>query len=439
MPKYLNRINSKFEIQNLILGFILLVLLTSCAYFNTFYNAQNYYNQGLKLVTSDTLKTDSEFFDKTIEKCASVIVKYPESRYVDDALFMMGASYYYKGDYTRALEKLEFLTTNFPGSKFYDDAMYYIGLAYYKLEKINKSIIALKEAGRFKYFRKRANVMLCYAYYRDNNYQELINTANVLLKEKLNRKEKMMMLNILSEAECALKDYEAALKTLNNLALLAQNTEEKKKIKLKMADIYLEMEQFEKCKNFLENEYDPEFRLILANLNARNNNIEEAKQIYQEVKASNSQKHSLLALYELAQIAEKEDSLELAIVYYDTLSIKATGELLTKAKIRVEILKKVVELLNKTEELDKVQFALGELYFVELKDIPRAVAHYENVYKDYPKSELSPKAIYANFWINKMILKQDSVAQYLAEKLIKDYSNTEYANSVLKLIEPKND
>ncbi|MGQ9533997.1 MAG: tetratricopeptide repeat protein [bacterium] len=416
-----------------------ILFISSCAYFNTFYNAQHYYGQGMKLVTNDTLKTDSEFFDKAIEKCASVIAKYPESRYVDDALFMMGTSYYYKGDYIRALEKLEFLTTNFPGSKFYDDAMYFIGLAYYKLEKINKSIIAFKEAERFKYFRKRANVMLCYAYYRDKNYQELIKIAQLLLKEKLNRKEKMMILNILGEAEYAAKDYDAALQTLNSITLLVQNAEEKKKIKLKMANIYLELGQYEKCKEFLENEYDPEFRLMLADLNARTNNIDEAKQIYQEVKESPVQEYSTQALYELARIAEKEDSLELAISYYDTLSIKATGELLTKAKARVEVLKKIVEYSSKTEDIDKAQFALGELYFVELKDITKAMEHYENVYKNYPKSELSPKALYANFWINKMILKQDSVAQYLAEKLAKDYPHTEYVNSALKLLGLKND
>lgn len=439
--KYWNFLNSNTLKKSVgpLMVISLVLSITTCAYFNTFYNAQNYYNQGMKLVSNDTLKTDSEFFDKTIEKCAMVIVKYPESRYVDDALFMMGTSYYYKGDYIRALEKLEFLTTNFPGSKFYDDAMYYIGLAYYKLEKINKSIIALKEAGRFKYFKKRANVMLCYAYYRDHNYQELINTANLLLKEKLNRKEKMMILNILSEAEYALKDYESALQTLNSITLLAQNTEEKKKIKLKMANIYLEMGQYENCKEFLENEYDPEFRLMLADLNARTNNIEEAKQIYQEVKESPSQEYSTKALYELARIAEREDSLELAISYYDTLSIKATGELLTKAKVRAEVLKKITEFSSKTENIDMAQFSLGELYFVELKDIAKAMEHYENVYKNYPKSELSPKALYANFWINKMILKQDSTAQYLAEKLAKDYPHTEYTNSALKLLGLKND
>ncbi len=419
---------------NLILGFIALSMLTQCAYFNTFYNAQNYFNQGMKLVKDDTLKYDNEYFDKTIEKCASVIVKYPESRYVDDALFMMGVAYYFKGDYTRAIDKLEFLTMNFPGSKLYDDAMYYIGLAYYKNDKLSKAIISLKEAGKSKGFRKKANVMLCYAYFRDGNYRELMNTAHSLLQQKLKRREKLMILNILGEAEYQMNEYDSALKTYTEIKILQDSPEEKKKIKLKIANIYLKMGNYEDCKNFLQNESDPEFKLLLADLNVKMDSIMTAKEIYIEIKETQAPEVAAKALYELALIAEREDSLELAISYYDSLIPKASGDILNKAKSRVEILKKIVELTNKTEGLDKAQFSLGELYFVEVKDIAKAMEYYENVYTNYPKSDLSPKALYANFWISKMVLKQDSLARVLLEQLITKYPDTEYAQSAKNLI-----
>lgn len=424
MPKHLN----------LILGFTALSMLTQCAYFNTFYNAQNYFNQGMKLVKDDTLKYDNEYFDKAIEKCASVIVKYPDSRYVDDALFMMAVAYYFKGDYTRAIDKLEFLTTNFPDSKLYDDAMYYTGIAYYKADKFSKAIIALREAGRFKNFRKKANVMLCYAYFRDGNYRDLMHTANSLLKENLKRRERLMILNILGEAAYLMNEYDAALKTFDEIKMLQESPEQKKRIKLRIANIYLEMGNYEECKKFLENESDPEFRILVADLNARMDSIPIAKEIYIEIKETQAPEFAAKALYELAQIAEKEDSLELAIAYYDSLIPKATGEILNKAKARSEILKKISELTNKTEEIDKAQFALGELYFIEVKDIKKAMGYYENVYKNYPKSSLSPKALYANFWISKTILKQDSLAQVLLDELIKRYPNTEYAKSARTLM-----
>uniref|UniRef100_A0A7V3RI08 Tetratricopeptide repeat protein n=1 Tax=candidate division WOR-3 bacterium TaxID=2052148 RepID=A0A7V3RI08_UNCW3 len=414
--------------------FPILIMATGCAYFNTFYNAQNYFSQGMKTVKNDTLKSDVEYFDKAIEKCASVIAKYPDSRYVDDAIYMMGVSYYFKGDYSRALEKLDFLTTNFPGSRLYSNAMYYSGLAYYKTGRYSKAIIAFKEVGRFKKLRKKAYVMLCYAYYQDGNYRDLMYNANLLLKERLNRKERLMVLNILSEVQYELKDYEATINTLNEIEKMVEIPEEKKKIKLRMANIYLETGKFEECKKFLENESDPEFRMLLAGLYFKMNVIDTAKMIYQEIKETQPQEYVTKAYYELAQIAETEDSLELAIAYYDSLIPKATGELFSKAKVRSEVLKKIVDLKNKKEEMDKVQFSLGEIYFIDLKDIPRAMEYYENVYKNYPYSPLAPKALYANLWISKMVLKQDSTARNLAEELIKNYPETEYAKSAQVLM-----
>lgn len=99
------------------------------------YNAKNYFREGRKEVRHDTLVTDSRNFDKAIEKSTAIIVKYPNTRWVDDALFMMGASYYYKGDYLRSLDRLEFLVQNYPGSGYEYEAEYLIGLANYKLSR----------------------------------------------------------------------------------------------------------------------------------------------------------------------------------------------------------------------------------------------------------------------------------------------------------------
>ncbi|MCX7994364.1 MAG: tetratricopeptide repeat protein [candidate division WOR-3 bacterium] len=391
----------------------------------------------MKLAKDDTLKYDVEPFDKAIEKCAAVILKYPGSRYADDALFMMGVSYYFKGDYNRALEKLEFFTTNFPNSKMYDDGMYYTGLTYYKLGEMSKAIIALKEAANYRSHHKKAQVMLCYAYYRDGNYREVINIARKLKSERLTRRERLMILNILSECEYKLKEYESALKTLVEIEGIEQPPEQRKLVKLKIASIYLEMEKYEECRNFLEHESDPEFRLLLADLYVRTNDINTAKQIYEEVKKTESPEYAAKAYLELARIAEKEDNLDLAIAYYDSLIPKATSGLLNEAKKKSEILKKIRELTGKTDEPDKAQFSLGELYFVEVKDMKKALHHYENVYRNYPRSKLSPKALYASFWINKMVLKDDSLAKMLFDELLKRYPDTEYVKSAQNLMSGK--
>lgn len=52
----------------------------------------------------------SAFLDKAIEKCAKVISVYPKSKWVDDAILMLGECYYQKHDYDKAMRKFSELT-----------------------------------------------------------------------------------------------------------------------------------------------------------------------------------------------------------------------------------------------------------------------------------------------------------------------------------------
>ena len=66
----------------------ILALLSGCAYFNTFYNAQRYYKEGLKDEESKKGTGKAEF-KKSLEKAVIVARDYPDSRWVDDAFFLI--------------------------------------------------------------------------------------------------------------------------------------------------------------------------------------------------------------------------------------------------------------------------------------------------------------------------------------------------------------
>ncbi len=87
-------------------GILYLLFFTSCAYFNTFYNAQNYFRSGLALMETAGRPDEDKIplqaaaaFDKAITKSLKVIEKYPESKLIDDALFILGRSHYYRQEY----------------------------------------------------------------------------------------------------------------------------------------------------------------------------------------------------------------------------------------------------------------------------------------------------------------------------------------------------
>ena len=86
---------------------LVLLLGGGCAYFNTFYNAREYYRQAIEGVgqaagieAGDALPaTRREQFQQAIEKSLEVIDEFPNSRFINEALFIVGRSHFYRAEY----------------------------------------------------------------------------------------------------------------------------------------------------------------------------------------------------------------------------------------------------------------------------------------------------------------------------------------------------
>ncbi|TFB12948.1 tetratricopeptide repeat protein, partial [Candidatus Marinimicrobia bacterium MT.SAG.4] len=116
---------------------ISVLLFYSCAYFNTYYNAKKYYKEARKASDKNTTKRISKNelknYELTVEKCKSVIRKFPDSRYVDDSLLLMAKSYYYMGDYENSKISLEELLRRYPESGLKFEALLWTGRAAWNL------------------------------------------------------------------------------------------------------------------------------------------------------------------------------------------------------------------------------------------------------------------------------------------------------------------
>jgi TolA-binding protein len=127
---------------------ILLTLFANCAYYNTFFNAKKYFNDAEKErnkrleqirkreQTSKTTRQSNldkpssgelKNYDQSIEKASKVLEIYPKSRYVDDALFLLGKCFYRKEDYNKAQRKFLELIQNFPRSDFVPESKLWLG------------------------------------------------------------------------------------------------------------------------------------------------------------------------------------------------------------------------------------------------------------------------------------------------------------------------
>jgi len=92
------------------------------AYYNTFYNARESFKSGLKKVEDQLVGIDPsepvrihpppnkagyDDFQNAIDKGARVLRKFPESKWVDDAILLIGKSNYYRQEFYSALQKFE--------------------------------------------------------------------------------------------------------------------------------------------------------------------------------------------------------------------------------------------------------------------------------------------------------------------------------------------
>jgi len=113
----------------LVLGLFLLVG-SGCVYFNTFYHAKQYYGQGEKLRKQargqNAIGPGKTHYLDAIEKANKVVEKHPDSKYHDDALFMIGMSYFHVQNFTKSEAAFRELLVTHPESKFIEEARLYL-------------------------------------------------------------------------------------------------------------------------------------------------------------------------------------------------------------------------------------------------------------------------------------------------------------------------
>ncbi len=118
--------------------------ISACVYFNTFYNAQKSFRAaekerrkheeayadwafdqaGPELQHRRSPQAD-QLYDKAVRKASKVLDEYKESAWVDDAMFLIGQAYYWRGEYLNAQESFRDLETFFPASPHFDQARYW--------------------------------------------------------------------------------------------------------------------------------------------------------------------------------------------------------------------------------------------------------------------------------------------------------------------------
>jgi TolA-binding protein len=94
------------------------------------------------IVTSPVTQQERTLYEDAITKANLVLTLHPESKWVDDALWLIGKSNFNMGEYLKAEKNFKELITNHPGSKYIDDAYFYMGMSLVGLDLKEQALTA---------------------------------------------------------------------------------------------------------------------------------------------------------------------------------------------------------------------------------------------------------------------------------------------------------
>lgn len=135
-----------------------------CAYFNTFYHARKAFKEGESarknmMQQNSAISAGKVSYERAIEKANKIVEKHPKSKYHDDALFVIGLSYFRINNFTKSEAAFRELLALHPKSELAEESQLY--LARCRIELGDEvagfhAFSALAETGRRREWREEA-------------------------------------------------------------------------------------------------------------------------------------------------------------------------------------------------------------------------------------------------------------------------------------------
>jgi len=316
----------------------LILVLSNCAYYNTYYNAEKYFREAEKefktLPDEKISPALKKKFDTAIEKANKVITQYPESRWVDDSYYIIAMSHYYKGDYRIARQKFEDFAVKFPQSKLYPEAMVWYGRNLWKLDERELAFFQWKKIMNLTddyYLLAELYLSIGELYFKDSAYDsalfyyqkatEVGGSFDIAAEAQFR----------IAEIDLALNRPQEAIKNLKKIDQFSPSLILRDKMQVLLVRIYRESGQ-----------YDKAIDLINEKLNDQAN-----EKIWGDLE------------------------LQLGLIYLAQQDYDAAISRLTK----------VIEDYKGKPVAAEASYHLAELYMTQIHDYTKAAVQYDNVVK----------------------------------------------------------
>jgi TolA-binding protein len=445
-------------------------MINGCVYFNTFYNAKLFFSEAENMRAAK----EGEFlgnnitdkYKKVIEKSDVVINNYPDSKYLDDALFLKGKSHFYRREYDIAESTFNTLLTTNP-KDYQILSEYWLALIKWKsgkpqpaLDDLNQIISITDEKILLaQIYQSQAEIFL--ELKQDSIAVLALEQAAELTK---NRKDKGNIYYRLAELAYEIKDYKRAIDYYKNVIKYSFSNERVMEANLKIVQRYRDLNDLKRVSKEIQSMLiDPEFSTIhgdleleLAKLKLTQNDSEGSVLILEDIVIKYPKTEtSAEAFYLLGEqsLLEKRDFVK-ADYYYKQIQREMPKSIFNqqgKKRIKefdkynksIKFLKGIEKIHSLTDSLisdDKNQnvdtvkvvlelFKLGELEAFHFNQIDTSIIYFDRIIEEYPESDLDVKAMYTLSYLYEQIGDTIQSTKY-EEKIVKNYADSEYAENI---------
>lgn len=454
----------------------LCLFVASCAnfkaYFNTYYNAKDYFDKAEKSRLENRgevlPKVAIEHYKKVIEKSKVIIDDYPEFKLRKDALLLIVQSQFYLQEYKNAQGSLSLMKSEF-GSTVTFETAFWSSMIKWKEGKVQPAINELSGLFDNKLSsNNKAKIYLSIAeIYFDQNMISL-SMDNLVKAAELIRdpNEKGQIYYRIADISFNENDFTRALEAYK---LVIKNSQSKKQIQeghLKSVQIYRLQGNLElatkSIKNMLLDEnyssIHSDLELELAKLYLQQKMLVEAKNRLESI--AQDYKNTIAsaeAYYLLGQYAINDDwDLDAALKYFQMVPKENNQSLFIEpAKVRLKEINaynstqlKFTEWMERLEATDstevtqltkedeialsKVLYSMAELEVFHFDRRDSGIKYLDKIIELSLKTLLLPKALYAKSFILEEA-GEDSLAFELKKQIINEYSKTDYALAIMKV------
>lgn len=462
---------------------VLLFVFSSCAYFNTFYNARQYFEQAEKQrleKAGESIPPGAiDAYGKVIDKSQYVIDKYPDSKLVKEALLLIGMSRFHRKEYRIAETVFKQYVETYADDV--DQAEYWLALCKWKLGKPQPALDVLQsmlETATDKNFISSIYLSKAEINLDIDNSKLALEYLVLAAETNKDRDERGQIYYRIAELAYNAEDYEQALSANTEVVKNSTSKKRKEEANLQIVRIHRLLGNWDTVKDLIKSMLlDETFKTIHGDLDLELvklyqmdglmeeaiTRIESIKEDYKNSKTSAEAYyiHGEIALYDYWNLDDAKKYFEWVTreyrqsIYTSTANLRAKE--ITKYQesleeittlddhilLTIAVLDSLIddslksvrekEVNNSRISIASHLYNLGELEAFHFKRQDSSMTHFQRIVDEFPETDYYPKSLFALYYIN--FSTGDTItAEIYSKRILDELPSSEYADYLRKAL-----